>query len=149
MSDLSVNRDMLRRYHELLVEKLARGSDPVLAEMAREVRSGRMTLREAMFSTAYEEKITQLAERAFGAVAGMSREEIEAAAEGDPLEHRIGELEREMAVEPPDPPRPPVRDPDPSRDDEMPDSFLVGAPRAERTARPPQRERWQRRRAGS
>ena len=139
MPDPTMNLDVLRRYRELLVEKLARGSDPVLAEMAREVRSGRMTLREAAFSKAYEEKFSQLAERAVTALAGISQAEIQAAA---PLETRIGELEAELAVEPPEPR---VTRPAPPPSDDVPDSFLVGPPRTERTAQPPQRQRWQRR----
>lgn len=130
--------ERLRRLQQLLLERLAKGPDPVFAEIAEEVRSGRMTLRDAAFSPAYQETFAAAATSALRATDNRSEE-----AAATSLEARIAQLEAmPPPVAEPEPPEPPAAA---DTDDEPADSFMVGPPTADRESRPPRRERWNRR----
>lgn len=138
--DVLPDPERLRRLQQLLLERLAKGPDPVFAEIAEEVRSGRMTLRDAALGPAYRETFAAATSAALRAAAGRTPEEIAAAAAANPVEAKIARLEAEP---------PPIAAPEPAAaddaDDEPVDSFMVRPQAPDRDAGPPRRERWHRR----
>ncbi|OLZ52738.1 hypothetical protein [Amycolatopsis keratiniphila] len=140
--DLPIDLDKVRRLREGMMRKLATGKDPVLAEMAREVLAGRITLRDAAFG-AYREQVTVLAEKAAASLRQVSKEDLERAMEEHTLDDAIEQLGAIPDPEPEDEaPAPPARRPEPEEDDE---SILLPPPTADRPPDRPQRERWKRR----
>lgn len=59
-----------------LLRRMADGPDKLMAEMAREVRSGRMTLREAAASSAYRGIFETGAQHLAEAMRGVTREDL-------------------------------------------------------------------------
>jgi len=140
--DLPIDLDKVRRFREGLMRKLATGRDPALAEMAREVQAGRITLREAAFG-AYREQVTVLAEKAAVAMRQVSKEDLERAMEENTLDDAIEQLGAMPEPEPEEEALAPLaRRPEPEEGDE---SILLAPPSTDRPADRPQRERWKRR----
>jgi hypothetical protein len=137
--------EKLRRLQELAIQKLTKSDDPVLAEMAREVRAGRMTLREAASSAAYRDVFAVAANRTLDRFRSMSREEIEQGAD-DELDKLLARYEDEDEDEP-------ARTETRAAQRPEPDEYDFSAPLTQRPPaagqptdrQPPQRERWKRR----
>lgn len=143
-----VDDDKLRRLRDGALRRLARGDDAVLAEMAREVLSGRMTSRDAAHSFAYRDALATAADKAISALR-ESQEEIRETAEARALDDLIEELERdepEDLAPPPDQARGADRAEATEDDDLSHSSILQGPPAANRgiTGQPPRRTRWTR-----
>ncbi|TCO58041.1 hypothetical protein [Actinocrispum wychmicini] len=139
----SFDKDKMRRFTELAMRRLENGPDPLLAEMAREVRSGRMTLIEAAASSAYREAFATIADKATERLRGVDIDTLVAAADDSALDKLIAELEAEPAAD------------DPKPDPPAEDDFDFSAPLAQSqppprsaSGTPPQRARWKGRRQG-
>ncbi|MFI7118352.1 hypothetical protein [Amycolatopsis sp. NPDC049868] len=132
-------RDRLRK---VFLQQLAKGDDPVFAEMAREVQSGRMTLREAVLSSAYRDAFTSVADKITESLNAISEEEM-AAADGEAVDeylarHEHDERETDSADEAPAP-----------DSDDVFSAPIMQAPPSRRHRQgdpPPERSSWQRRR---
>jgi hypothetical protein len=138
----SVSPENLRRLHETTLQTVAKGPNPVIAEMAREILANRVTLREAVTGLAYREAFAQAGERAMASLRGKTMDDL-----------------RKEAQSAPDEPTDDAGEPDTHRikrngnhagDDEYFDQPIMASPDNEviRTSpdTPPQRARWNRRR---
>ncbi len=142
--NLPVDLAKLRQAREVLLRRLAAGKDPVLAEMAREVRAGRTTLREAAFG-GYREALTVLTEKAAASMRQVSEDDMHWAMREHTLDDAIEQLDAIPDPEPePEPPAPSprARRPEPEEDG---DSILTSPPPVERSQDRPQRAQWKRR----
>jgi len=143
--DLPIDLEKVRRLRESLLRKLAAGKDPALAEMAREVQAGRITLREAAFG-AYRKQVTVLAEKAAASMRQVSKEDLERAMEEYTLDDAIEQVDAAPDPEPVEPPTPPpARRPEPDEDEDDNDSILLDPPKTDRSTERPQRAQWERR----
>ncbi|MEU3274474.1 hypothetical protein ABZ639_26830 [Saccharomonospora sp. NPDC006951] len=97
-----IDQDTLRRLQDAALRKLADGKDPVLAEMAREVRAGRLTLREAATSSAYRDAFAATGSDIVRATRGMSEQELRQAAEATPADDVLAHLDGNDAPSPDD-----------------------------------------------
>ncbi|RZQ61942.1 hypothetical protein [Amycolatopsis suaedae] len=142
--DLPVDPAELRRFREALLRKVAAGKDPALAEMAREVQAGRISMRDAAFG-AYREQFTALREKAAAALRDVSKEDMDRAMAEYTLDDAVEQFDAmpdpEPDEEPPAKPAP-ARRPEPEDDE---DSILLAPPRTDRPTERPQRAQWQRR----
>ncbi|RZQ61913.1 hypothetical protein [Amycolatopsis suaedae] len=147
---LNLDLTRLGEVREFALRTAANGPDPVLAEMAREVRSGKLTLREAVASAAYREAFSVATEKALRA-AREADDDAKAEVEGksfDELVDRLARRNAELDAEEAAPDTSPAPEPEP--DDEYFDgeSFMVSQPRRDQDAESqaaPRRERWTRR----
>ncbi|GAB3440699.1 hypothetical protein GCM10027436_24410 [Actinophytocola sediminis] len=141
----------LQQFDDLALRAAEKGGNPVLAEIARDVRAGRLTLREAAASSAYHDTFAEGAAKAM-----TSLRELGPIEDGDDersLEQRLDDLvaglsewEREI-VEQPGPTDTPAPEPTPTATDDSyfdGTSLMVG-PEVYRTGTPAHRTRWNRR----
>lgn len=129
------------KLRDIALRRMANGPDPLLAEMAREVRSGRMTLREAATSWAYRDAFTDLAGQVLTRMNTTNREDLTKVDTDEDLDNLLARHDD---------------DPDPQPEPEPPtstrDDYDFNQPLATRTPPPPAvdpppptRARWQRR----
>ncbi|ONI77756.1 hypothetical protein ALI144C_30400 [Actinosynnema sp. ALI-1.44] len=100
-----------RRQLDAVLRQMAAGPDKLLAEMATQVRSGRMTLREAASGSAYREIFVTAAQHVTEAMRGTSHEDLVRAANQQPVD------------EPPT-----RREPEPVADDGFDEPIMRAAP---------------------
>jgi hypothetical protein len=138
---VDVDPDKLRRLEAVWLRRLARGDNPVLAEMAREVQSGRMTLRDAVTSSAYSETLTKVVERV---VAQRTVEERQRAVDPSAIDEYLAQ--HETPDEEDDEPAEQTPPPTEATDEEFSAPIMHKEPprRTEQDSRP-QRARWNRR----
>jgi hypothetical protein len=137
----------LHRVRDGILRRVAKGDNPVFAELAREVRAGRMTLQEAAASYAYREHVAQAADRVVERLSTLTKEELEALSVGRTVDDALAELEAEEAAEDAEAAarRQPIR-PEPQDTTDY-DAPIMTAPKVDRNEDPggPQRTRWNRR----
>ncbi|OKJ95598.1 hypothetical protein AMK34_21445 [Amycolatopsis sp. CB00013] len=75
-----MNPEKLRQLHETALQAAAKSRHPVIAEMAREVLAGRLTLREAVTGAAYREAFTEASDRAMESLQGKTIDDLRRAA---------------------------------------------------------------------
>lgn len=140
---VDVEPDKLRRLQAVWLRQLAQGANPVLAEMAREVQSGRMTLLDAVTSSAYSETLAKVVERVVAERAERGVDERQRAVDPSVVDEY---LERhETPAEEDDEPEEPTPPPTEATDEDFSAPIMR---REHRPAEPdsrPQRARWNRR----
>ncbi|OLF12719.1 hypothetical protein BLA60_05420 [Actinophytocola xinjiangensis] len=141
-----VSRETMRALEQQTLHRMETGGNPVFAELAREVRAGRTTLREAATSLAYRDAFDEAAANLEKALRGFSVDEIAQLADGrnvDELLSRIPDETPEPSAEPD--PEPPAR---PADDEDFDGPIMTSPLPPVRDADPgqhPQRARWNRR----
>jgi hypothetical protein len=105
-----IDRDEIRRFQEETLRGVAKGGG-MFAEMAREVQTGNMTLREAASSLAYRDAFSRAAEEFAEALEPLSPEEIRQLAQdrvapqvADNVAEAMPETPATDAAAPPSPP---------------------------------------------
>ncbi|MGC7097290.1 hypothetical protein ACPZ19_21660 [Amycolatopsis lurida] len=101
---MKIDLDKLRAHREAALRAAAGGKNPLLAELAREVQAGRITLRDAAGSSAYRDAFAEAAGGLLKKMRHLSIEDIRKAAEEQSLDEAIAGL---VPDDPPDeePPR--------------------------------------------
>ncbi|UMP04759.1 hypothetical protein [Amycolatopsis sp. EV170708-02-1] len=139
----------LEKVHALTLHAAAKSGNPVLAEIAREVRAGRLTLREAAASSAYHDTFAEGAGKALGALRELGP--VEGGDDVRTVEQRLDDLveglsewERQI-VEQTEPADTAVGDAETTDDTYFDDtSIMIDRPEVDRSGAP-QRARWNRR----
>lgn len=101
-----IDRNEIRRFQEEALREVVEGGDPVMAEMAREVQDGHLTLRDAANSLAYRDAFAKAAEEFAAALDGLSTEEIQQLAQDESADELIEKIveERDQARKKPEAP---------------------------------------------
>ncbi|MGW4127273.1 hypothetical protein [Amycolatopsis japonica] len=142
--DRAAENEKIRQAQQAVLRQAAKGENPVLAELAREVLAGRRTLRDAALSSAYSEALAESAMRFLDAVREVDAADFEQAAKEHPLDELIATLDDEDEPEPPAG-SPPARRPEDDTDFDAPIMTAPTTDRGSPAAGTPQRARWQRR----
>ena len=149
MPDHHLDLGKLDEIHRLALRAAAKGDNPVLAEMAREMQSGRMTAVEAARSTAYSEALAEGAGKLMRSAAHLRPIDISTDVDDRVLDRAVSEMTLWVEQFEKDRTPEPVR-PDPEADDEYftDRPIMTGPPtgRPAETGTAPERARWTRRR---
>ncbi|MEU9689094.1 hypothetical protein [Amycolatopsis japonica] len=133
---LNLDLSRLGEVREFALRTAAKGQDPVLAEMAKEIRAGKMTLREAGTGTAYREAFAAAMEKALRTVREVDDGGAKAEVEGKSLDELVDRFARrnaELDAEEALPERPQAAEPEDDADTYFDnDSFMVDQPRRDR-----------------
>lgn len=141
----------LEELHQLVLRAAARAGNPVIAELADELRSGRMTALEAARSTAYREVLADGARRLRQSAQQLRPVDIRTDVDDPVLRRTVSEMAiwvEQFEADRTPPPANPQRDKE-TDDEYSTDRPIMTAPAAERSAETvtaPRRARWTRHR---
>ncbi len=131
----------IRRLHERALRTAANGKHPVLAELAREVLAGRLTVRAAAASSGYRDALAESADKFVQAIRHMSDDEIRAAVENGTFDEEVA---RRRPAPPDDTDESAAPTPKPDADAYFDQPIMESRTPAGREESP-QRSRWTRR----
>lgn len=143
----TVDLAKLREVHNAVLQSAAKGKHPVFAEMAREVLSGRMTMREAAGGAAYRDAFADATDAFVASMRAVPPDDLRTATEGSSLDDLIASLNEPDDEEEPAPPTR-ERQPNAEVDDASFDNSIMKRPDQGATGpdgTTPQRELWNRR----
>lgn len=141
----------LEEIHQLVLRAAAKADNPVIAELAEELRSGRMTAVEAARSTAYSEALADGAGRLKRSAEHLRPVDIRTDVDDPVLRRTVSEMAiwvEQFEADRTPPPANPQRDKE-ADDEYFTDRPIMTAPAMERSAdavTAPRRARWTRHR---